>query len=61
MIGDLSATVSFAGLVAGLPQIYELDVQIPDGLADGEYSVVVEIGGVSSPRGSDCCYITVQR
>jgi uncharacterized protein (TIGR03437 family) len=61
MIGDLSATVSFAGLVSGLPQIYELDVQIPDGLADGEYSVVVEIGGVSSPRGSDCCYITVQR
>jgi len=61
MIGDFPATVSFAGLVAGLPQIYELDVQIPDGLADGEYSVVVEIGGVSSPSGSDCCYITVQR
>jgi uncharacterized protein (TIGR03437 family) len=48
-IGDVPATVSFAGLVAKSPRIYQLKVQVPADLADGDQPVVVETGGVRSP------------
>ena len=58
-IGGLPATVSFAGPADGSPGIYRLDVQVPDGLPDGDQQVVVEIGGVTSPAGADCCYLSL--
>ncbi len=60
-IGGVPATVSFAGLAPGLPWIYRFEIQVPDQVADGDQPIVIQIGGVSSPSGSDCCYITVQR
>jgi uncharacterized protein (TIGR03437 family) len=59
-IGGLSAAVSFAGLVSAFPQIYQFNVQIPDGLLDGDQPVVVQIGDAASPNDSSCCYIAVQ-
>jgi uncharacterized protein (TIGR03437 family) len=58
-IGGVPATVTFAGLAAGLPHIYQFNVQVPDGLADGDQPVGVEIGGVASP-GDAVSSITVQ-
>jgi uncharacterized protein (TIGR03437 family) len=55
-IGGAVAEVSFAGLTgAGL---YQLNVKVPDTLADGDAAVVAEIGGVRTPDG---VFITVQR
>ena len=55
-IGGVVADVSFAGLTgAGL---YQLNVKVPDTLADGDAAVVAEIGGVRTPDG---VFITVQR
>ena len=59
-IGGAPAAVSFAGLPPALPQIYQVNVQVPAGLADGDQAVVVQAGGVNSPSDSSCCYITVQ-
>ena len=45
-IGGMPATVEFAGLVgAGL---YQINVQVPNGLAIGLYPVVGNVGGVST-------------
>ena len=57
-IGGMPATVTFAGLAPGFPQIYQFNVQVPDGLSDGDQPVVAEIGGVASPVESS--YLTVQ-
>jgi uncharacterized protein (TIGR03437 family) len=55
-IGGVPADVQFAGLSgAGL---YQLNVKIPDTLADGDASVVAEVGGVST---QDNAFITVKR
>lgn len=55
-IGGTVAEVSFAGLTgAGL---YQLNVKVPDTLADGDAAVVAEAGGVRTPDG---VFITVQR
>jgi uncharacterized protein (TIGR03437 family) len=59
-IGGVPAAVSFAGLAPGSPHIYQLNVQVPGGLADGDQPIVVQIGGVTSPADSSCCYISVQ-
>jgi uncharacterized protein (TIGR03437 family) len=58
-IGGVPATATFAGLAAGLPHIYQFNVQVPDGIADGDQPVGVEIGGVSSPTDA-ISSITVQ-
>lgn len=50
MIGDIDAPVSFAGLVgAGL---YQINVTIPDTLADGDHDVIATVAGVSSQTGA---------
>ena len=57
-IGGMPVTVTFAGLAPGFPQIYQFNLQVPDGLSDGDQPVVAEIGGVASPV--DSSYIAVQ-
>jgi len=60
-------TVTFGGmtlsasdiLYAGVSQnagLYQLNIRVPDGLPDGDQSLVITIGGVPSPAGG---YITV--
>jgi uncharacterized protein (TIGR03437 family) len=60
-IGGQPATVAFAGLVPPYARMYQINVVVPSGLADGDHAVVVQTGGVSSPAGSACCFITVQQ
>jgi len=55
-IGGIAAPVSFAGLSgAGLVQI---NVQIPDGVADGDQPLVVSVGG---QKVQDNIFVSVQR
>lgn len=50
-IGGQPATVAFAGLVAPFARLYQVNVQVPAGLAAGDHSVAIHTGGVSSPAG----------
>jgi uncharacterized protein (TIGR03437 family) len=50
-IGGQPATVAFAGLVAPFARLYQVNVQVPAGLAAGDHAVVIQTGGVSSPSG----------
>ena len=60
-IGGQPATVAFAGLVPPFARMYQLNVVVPEGLANGDHVVVVQTTGVSSPNSPACCYITVQQ
>ena len=48
-VGGQSATVSFAGLAPGYPGLYQLNVQIPTGIAAGTQPVALTINGVAAP------------
>lgn len=48
-IGGMEATVSTCVLAPGFAALYQLAVQVPTTLANGDYPVVATIGGVSSP------------
>ena len=48
-IGGVPATVAFSGLTPTLSGLYQINVQVPSGIAAGNQPVVVSIGGVSSP------------
>ena len=52
LIGNVPAAVIGAALAPGLAGVYQIAVQVPAGLADGDQPVVVEINGVSSPPAS---------
>ncbi len=60
-IGDVDATVTKSGLIAKLPRIYELRVTVPDTLPTGDHAVIVEIEGVASRSGEECCVLSVQK
>ena len=47
-IGGTKATVSFSGLAPGFVGLYQINVEIPDGLAAGNQPVVVEVAGAFS-------------
>lgn len=47
-IGNANAQVLFAGLSPGSVGLYQMDVQIPDGVASGNLSLVVTQGGIVS-------------
>jgi uncharacterized protein (TIGR03437 family) len=48
-VGTANATVLFAGLVgAGL---FQINIIVPSGLADGEYQLLIKANGVSSQTG----------
>ena len=56
-IGGVPATVWGAALAPGFAALYQVAIQIPLSLADGDYPVVATVGGVPSPNSA---LITVQ-
>jgi uncharacterized protein (TIGR03437 family) len=56
-IGDVEATVVSATLEPPFPNIYQIKIQVPDAVGDGDQPVVAEIGGAKSPAVT----LTVQR
>jgi uncharacterized protein (TIGR03437 family) len=57
-IGNQPATVYGAALAPGLAALYQVAVQIPASLANGDYPVVAGVGGQTSPATT---LITVQQ
>ena len=49
-IGGVAAPVSFAGLIG--PGLYQINVTVPTGLANGDQAVVATVGGISSQSGA---------
>ena len=49
--------VLYAGVTPGSPGLYQLNIQVPADLPDGDYAVSISIGGNTSPSGG---YITVK-
>jgi uncharacterized protein (TIGR03437 family) len=49
-IGGTPANVSFAGLVG--PGLYQINVTVPETLADGDHAVVATVAGVNSQSGA---------
>jgi len=56
-VGGVSATVFGAALTPGDAGLYQIAIQIPTTLADGDYPVVATVGGGQSPS---TVLITVQ-
>ena len=56
-VGGVAATVDGAALTAGDVGLYQVAIQIPTGLADGDYPVVATVAGAQSPSST---LITVQ-
>ena len=50
-INNLPATVYGAALAPGFAGLYQVAIQVPATLADGDWPVVASIGGVQSPSG----------
>ena len=48
-IGGIVATVSFAGLVG--PGLYQINVAVPAGLANGDQAVVASVAGLNTQAG----------
>jgi uncharacterized protein (TIGR03437 family) len=57
-VGGTNATVYGAALAPGFAALYQVAIQVPTTLADGDYPIVASIGGVSSPVTT---LITVQK
>jgi uncharacterized protein (TIGR03437 family) len=47
-IGGQNATVSFSGLASGFVGLYQVNVQVPSGLAPGAYPLILTIGAAPS-------------
>jgi uncharacterized protein (TIGR03437 family) len=50
-IGNMVATVQFAGLIPSLSQVYQFNITIPSGIAAGDATLVVNVNGISSAPG----------
>jgi uncharacterized protein (TIGR03437 family) len=50
-IGGTSATVYYAAL-SGFAALYQVAIQVPTNLANGDYPIIATINGVSSPAGT---------
>lgn len=50
-IDNVSATVYGAALAPGFAGLYQVAIQVPESLGNGNWPVVATIGGVSSPSG----------
>jgi len=57
-VGGLAATVFGAALTPGDAGLYQIAIQIPVALADGDYPVVAKVSGIPSPSS---VLLTVQR
>src|SRR5439155_15974948 len=51
-IGGTSSTVFGAALAPGAAGLYQIAIQVPGTLADGDWPIQAGIGGVSSPTGT---------
>jgi uncharacterized protein (TIGR03437 family) len=51
-IDSLPATVYGAALAPGSAGLYQIAIQVPTSLADGDWPVQASIGGVLSPAGT---------
>lgn len=51
-IGNLPALVYGAALASGSVGLYQIAIQVPPALADGDWPIQASIGGVTSPAGS---------
>ena len=51
-INNIPATVYGAALAPGFAGLYQVAIQIPDSIADGDWPVQATIGGVRSPTGT---------
>jgi uncharacterized protein (TIGR03437 family) len=59
-VGGANATVYGAALAPGFAGTFQVAIQVPTTLADGEYPVVATVGGVQSPSSSTTGLLTVQ-
>ena len=50
-IGGVQAKLAFAGLVPPFAQLYQLNVEVPNSLPDGDHAVIAQIGGQTSNAG----------
>ena len=57
-IGDVPATVAYAGVSPGSAGLYQFNVTVPASLPDGDAVVVLDVNGA---RSQDNIFITVQR
>ena len=48
----MAATVYGAALAPGSAGLYQIAIQIPSSLADGDWPIQAVIGGVQSPTGT---------
>jgi uncharacterized protein (TIGR03437 family) len=51
------ANVLYAGLSPGTPGLYQLNIQVPASVPDGDYQIRVTLGSASTPVGG---FITVK-
>jgi uncharacterized protein (TIGR03437 family) len=51
-IDNTSAIVYGAALAPGSAGLYQIAIQVPTGLADGDWPIQATIGGVTSPAGT---------
>jgi len=52
-----AANVLYAGLSPGTPGLYQLNIQVPANLADGDYAITLALGNFSTPAGG---FVTVK-
>jgi uncharacterized protein (TIGR03437 family) len=57
-VNNIPATVYGAALAPGFAPLYQVAIQVPTSLADGNWQVLASIGGVTSPAGM---VLTVQQ
>jgi uncharacterized protein (TIGR03437 family) len=57
-LNDLPVTVYGAALAPGFAGLYQVAIQVPSSMADGDWPVEATIGGVQSPSGA---VLTVQQ
>jgi len=51
-LNNISVTVYGAALAPGFAGLYQVAIQVPSSLADGDWPIVTSIGGVQSPSGA---------
>jgi uncharacterized protein (TIGR03437 family) len=51
-VGNIPATVYGAALASGSAGLYQIAIQVPGSLADGDWPIQATIGGVASPAGT---------
>lgn len=48
-VGGVSATVYGGALASGYAALYQVAIQVPPSLANGDYPLVATVNGISSP------------